>query len=185
MKKLSDIKGYEKFVGYEILHDGTLLSYWDNGSGKNNKPFLMSTAKEIKDVLDNKGYVRNNIGGRNSYKKAVRRHILVAKAFIPNPYNYPQVGHKDGIKTNNHVSNLEWCTNSMNQIHSYKIGEKQLKYNEDQIKIMCENWNNMTKKQLSDLCGINITSMYDIYKGIAVVYNDIVLKYKKRSTTSA
>ena len=49
-------------------------------------------------------------------------HRLVALAFIPNPSNYDQVNHIDCDKLNNNVNNLEWCNNSMNQLHAYKNG---------------------------------------------------------------
>lgn len=54
----------------------------------------------------------------NGHNKKVGVHILVAKAFIPNPDNKPQVNHIDGDKANNNVSNLEWVTSAENASHN-------------------------------------------------------------------
>lgn len=59
---------------------------------------------------------------KNNVAKQFQVHRLVAQAFIPNPYNLPQVNHKDGNKLNNCVDNLEWCDNSYNQKHAYTNG---------------------------------------------------------------
>jgi len=49
-------------------------------------------------------------------------HRLVAAAWIPNPAKAPQINHKDGDKTNNDVTNLEWCDGSHNMKHAWRIG---------------------------------------------------------------
>lgn len=61
-------------------------------------------AKLLKISIDNYGYGTVTIDG-----KRVKVHRLVAQTFIPNPYNLPQVNHKNENKTDNRVSNLEWC----------------------------------------------------------------------------
>lgn len=55
-------------------------------------------------------------------KEQLLVHRLVALHFIPNPYGYPQVNHKDGNKGNNAVPNLEWVTAEENAQHALSAG---------------------------------------------------------------
>lgn len=59
-------------------------------------------------------------------KKMVRiyLHRIVALAFIPNPEGKPILNHKNSIRTDNSVSNLEWCTYSENNAHSHRTGRQ-------------------------------------------------------------
>lgn len=66
---------------------------------------------------DQYGYVVVSIN-----EKLYRMHQLIAHAFLPNPENKPHVNHKDGIRDNNKLENLEWCTRSENMQHAYDTG---------------------------------------------------------------
>lgn len=70
----------------------------------------------IKPYRNSKGYLKVGLMVEGKNKK-YRVNRLVAMAFIPNPYNLPQVNHKDGNKENNSFTNLEWITNDDNAKH--------------------------------------------------------------------
>ena len=111
-----DIKDYEG--KYQISNLGRVRSliYKNNANGK-----IYSRIKILKAFKDNKGYKRIYL--KMWKRKNAQIHRLVAQAFIENPNNKPQINHKDKNKENNNVNNLEWVTNSENQLHRYRFKE--------------------------------------------------------------
>jgi hypothetical protein len=94
--------------------------------------------RELTYTLNNRGYLSVGI-----MKKTFMVHRLIAKVFVINPCNKPQVNHIDGNKLNNCALNLEWCTAQENIQHAYRIGINKgclgLKriYSSAQIKAKC------------------------------------------------
>lgn len=80
--------------------------------------------------LSNNGYSRLNLSVPNEkYKlKGYMVHRLVAIHFLKNEKNLNIVNHIDGNKTNNHVDNLEWCTQKKNAVHAVETNLKRYEH---------------------------------------------------------
>lgn len=110
-----DITGYEGL--YQVSTFGRVKSIPHliraniNGGKRMTEEYIKNT------TVGWHGYVWVNLC-KNGKTKTYSVHRLVAMAFLENPHSLPAVNHIDGNKENNLVRNLEWCTNSENQIHA-------------------------------------------------------------------
>lgn len=113
MEEYRDIQGYEGL--YQVSNYGNVRS-------------LYGKSRILKPSKDSGGYLSVGLSKNNSVKRHLV-HRLVCAAFLDNPNEKPEVNHKDGIKTNNNVLNLEYVTPSENTNHAYANGlrEKTIK----------------------------------------------------------
>lgn len=102
---------WKPVVGYEGLYEVS-----DHGEVKT----LIHGPRLLKLSLNSKGYPCVGLyKDKRSHHEIVSR--LVAKAFIPNPENKPCVNHISGVKHDNTIANLEWCTYQENERHSFDV----------------------------------------------------------------
>jgi hypothetical protein len=109
------MKEIKDFDGYFVSSDGTVWCNLGKGyRGKNSKRERVKPYP-LKPRETKNGYMRVYMRQTSTNKRVDRYiHRLVAEAFIPNPDELPVVNHKDENPLNNHVSNLEWCTQKYN-----------------------------------------------------------------------
>ena len=105
----------KKLQGFEDYYITTTGDVYSRKIHKNSAGRI----KKLKLRKDKDGYSTVWLYGNGAKLKKV--HRLVAETFIPNPDNKPQINHKNGIKSDNFVSNLEWVSAKENLQHSYSV----------------------------------------------------------------
>ena len=145
---------------YLISTDGEVMAI--SRKVKFGKVYRWTKTRILTPKDNGKGYLELCIMGKHRYI-----HRLVAEAFIPNPYNLPQVNHKDENKSNNSVENLEWCDISYNIKYgtgierrlNTRFGDRYVVINLDTGDIY------QTPKEASIVTGIHNDSISRVCKG--------------------
>lgn len=116
METWKDIPTYEGL--YQISNTGKVKSisrWWDIGLGRRK----LLKERILKHAFTT-GYPSVALCDKRGQKTTLI-HRLMANAFIPNPDNLPQVNHKNGIRHDNRLENLEWVTSQENIQHAYTV----------------------------------------------------------------
>ena len=148
------MKQIKKYPNYYATKEGLIFSSKSN--------------KFLKPSFDQQGYARVGIYIGNYKTKTIKIHRLIAETFIENPLNKKDVNHKDGIKSNNDLSNLEWATRSENIKHAFKNGLKIITNKQiDGVK------KRFSKKVLDTKTGIIYNSLKDASIELGINYQTL------------
>lgn len=113
----ADIKNFEGI--YQVSLTGKVNSL--PKIQKRGKAITFLPSKILTQTLSNSGYYNVTLW-KNGEKRTMGIHRIIAETFLLNPYNLSQVNHKNGIKTDNRIENLEWVSQSENTLHAIKTG---------------------------------------------------------------
>ena len=169
-----DIEGYEG--KYQVSNLGRVRSldrYQYRANPNTGKPYKTFKAGVVlKEQVGNNGYLRVKIFDADNHQKMALVHRLVAKAFIPNYQNLPEVNHKDENKSNNRADNLEWCTQSYNvtynglQARRYESGGGRRKRPVEQLTADGQHVATFgSMSEASEMTGVNIHHIYNCCSG--------------------
>jgi hypothetical protein len=165
MKPIKDYEGY-----YSVSESGHVWSYPKVWGGKtSNQSHAGCWLKPVNDS----GYPRVSLY-KEGTKQQFHVHRLVAEAFIPNQGNLPEVNHINGLKDDNRVENLEWCTSAQNTRHNILLGKTQRgrkahfnKLTEDQVRELRKRYSDggTTHRSLAKDYGIARSAVWSILTG--------------------
>ena len=162
MEEWKDIKGYEG--RYQVSSMGRV---------KSNLKHQGTNERILKSLLCGSEYHRVGLCKKLELK-CLLIHRLVAIAFIPNPKNKPQVNHKNGIKKDNRIDNLEWVTCSENHKHAFATGLKTgvrgeknhlAKLNDFQVRVIKKS-EGLKHKELAKIFNVSYFAIKSIRSGM-------------------
>lgn len=168
------IIGHECF--YEISNTLKVKSLEQKGLGKDGRRLNHRKEKILKPYISkgvNRYYNVKLRKEKGQKEKTYMLHRLIALHFIPNPLNLPVVNHINGIKTDNRLENLEWCTRSENAKHSIRIGlqipfkgEENgcSKLTEEQVLEIRSIGKTKTLKNIASMYGVSYTTIWNVIK---------------------
>ena len=143
---------------YEVSNFGRVKSF------KHRKPRILALGFT-------RGYLHVMLY-KDGKEKNFYVHRLVARAFIPNSDNKPQINHIDGNKFNNFVGNLEWATQSENQQHALDTGlspqgedRPEAKLTNEQVRLIRENPDNLSQSQLAKIFNVDRAAIGYVQRG--------------------
>ena len=169
------MKPIEGFKEYTISSNGVLVSH------------KRKTAKKLKPSLDKYGYFCVKIVNDSGEIKNKKVHRIVAETYLapPNISEQWQVNHKDGVKTNNTSSNLEWATHIENSFHADELLLTTPKLKRKHVKAytldgtFIESY--VSTQEASKYTGIPQSKVSQCCRGIYKEYNGIVFRFLEDS----
>lgn len=147
------MKYIEDYPNYSVTTEGSVIN--------------TKTGRVLKTDMNSCGYLRVTLCKENTPRKFFI-HRLVAKTYLDNEGDFPQVNHIDGNKTNNTIENLEWCTQSINQYHAHanNLQKRFTKVSETQVHKICELiGEGLTVRSISETLEISRYIPEDIKRG--------------------
>ena len=177
-----DVPNYEGL--YQVSNLGRVRSMsHEVRTAKHGTGLRMTDGIILSPFKSSHGYLFVGLNKNNQNKK-FSIHRLVAMAFIPNPNNYPCVNHKDEVKDNNVVSNLEWCDKSYNALYG-SCQEKLRKYKNQPVKIYDKKTNKFvaefeSMKIAMEKTGVHTVTISQVCRGIRKSAGGYIWRYAEK-----